>query len=308
MTTAQKQIAYQIIVVTEQLLQYTYPFFQTAHDAEFEENKHPRKKDGRFALKGQGEAPSAEQSTKSESRPDATNKIRRIYGNSEAGGGKYQVINGDQYSGNVSLFNGNLQDNYSAKVPENKTDNVQVYGTPYNHKYVPNAIMSNGRIVLNSNTINGGSKQYAVKEMIESECARLGGAIKDGEFYRETNNPKEIELIKQGKIHLSKNHATGEKELGLSTWEKLNYTGQKYVYKISGIPIATGDDGEPVLDVKSLKAIGKEIPASRARSEYLKKKKAGEEIFKKRFGWTQEQIDATQWKESKAKQEFRSLS
>ena len=77
MTASQKQIAYQVIVITEQLLLYLYPSSRMADDAEFEENKHPRKKDGKFAPKGQEESPAGNSGRQNKS-PNAETTIRNF--------------------------------------------------------------------------------------------------------------------------------------------------------------------------------------------------------------------------------------
>lgn len=73
-------------------------------------------------------------------------------------------------------------------------------------------------------------------------------------YYRGTNNKDEEELIQTGKIHKSKNHITGKYEKGLSVSDTKN-VGEyfKFLYTLSGKEIGVGSDGEPVLDVGSLK-------------------------------------------------------
>jgi len=266
---------------------------KAARDAEFEENKHPRKKDGKFAPKGQEES-SAE--TKSQNKNPDDKITRRVYGNLAAGGGNYTIQLGDEYRGEERLPNGKALDEYSAHIPPNKTDNLQLYATPYSHKYVPNSIMSNGRVVLNSSVMNGGNRWNTIRSMVETEAAMMGGAIKEGVYYRGTDNPKELEIAKKKQLRPSVNHRTDQKEDGVSVWEKMNYASHQYTYKIKGKIIGTGSDGEPLLDPSSIEVVSKLEPTLTMYSEYQEKLKNGEELFKEKYGWSQSQINAARGK------------
>lgn len=74
-------------------------------------------------------------------------------------------------------------------------------------------------------------------------------------YYRGTNNADEPELIKSGLIRPSINHLTGDYEIGLSVSDVeeplMKYF--KYVYKVTGKEIGLGSDGEPLLDIKTVK-------------------------------------------------------
>lgn len=134
--------------------------------------------------------------------------------------------------------------------------------------------------------------KYHVKNAFDALCGRLGGGIVDGVFYRATNNKNEISLIKSGELKPSTNHLTGEVENGLSVWDRPENMGCDYSYKISGTVIGYGSDGEPVLDMLSLKPIGKMTNGVNYSNGYVTARKNGEKIFMEKFGWTQEQVNA----------------
>ena len=88
-------------------------------------------------------------------------------------------------------------------------------------------------------------------------------------YYRGTNNINEPQYIINGTFHLSKNHLTNKLEKGLSVADVFNNESGisvsstyeqllkyfKYVYIVTGDEIGIGSDGEPLLDVKTLKFI-----------------------------------------------------
>lgn len=131
-----------------------------------------------------------------------------------------------------------------------------------------------------------------IKNAFDALCGRLGGGIVDGVFYRATNNKNEISLINSGKLKPSANHLNGENEEGLSVWDRPENVGHDYTYKISGEIIGYGSDSEPVLDMSSLKPIGKMTDGLDYVNEYFTARKNGEKIFMEKFGWTQEQVNA----------------
>ena len=75
-------------------------------------------------------------------------------------------------------------------------------------------------------------------------------------YYRGTNNIDEPVLIHKKLINPSKNHLSGNHEKGLSVSDTLHVAKFfKYVYKISGKEIGLGSDGEPILDINTIKFI-----------------------------------------------------
>lgn len=75
-------------------------------------------------------------------------------------------------------------------------------------------------------------------------------------YYRGTNNPNEPELIRNKQIKLSHNHLTADNEAGLSVSDTIKIKRYfKYVYLVSGNEVGLGSDGEPLLDIQSLKFI-----------------------------------------------------
>lgn len=113
---------------------------------------------------------------------------------------------------------------------------------------------------------------------IFDEIQKSAGTLKAGEYWRFTNNKNEIKLLRAGELENSTNHAENICEAGLSASQYAGYgiMGYRYCYKIAGTIIATGSDGEPVLDMKSIipitrmmnvSAIGKKIDASSAKAK-----------------------------------------
>jgi hypothetical protein len=75
-------------------------------------------------------------------------------------------------------------------------------------------------------------------------------------YYRGTNNINEPKLIHDKLIRPSKNHLSGNYEKGLSVSDTLHIAKFfKYVYKVSGKEIGLGSDGEPILDINTIKFI-----------------------------------------------------
>jgi hypothetical protein len=112
-------------------------------------------------------------------------------------------------------------------------------------------------------------------------------------FWRFTNSKNEIALIKSGAIRRSKNFITNELEPGLSVATHRGYScqGYNYGYKITGTIINYGSDGEPVLDIKSLKPLSRMMATNAIDAAYLQEK--GERLTKNlpKYNWTEEQYN-----------------
>jgi hypothetical protein len=110
-------------------------------------------------------------------------------------------------------------------------------------------------------------------------------------FWRFTNNKNEIALIKSGTIRCSKNFAANELENGLSVAIHRGYScqGYNYGYKITGTIINYGSDGEPVLDIKSLKPLSKMLTNAAINTEYQIEKSARLSENLPKHNWTLEQ-------------------
>jgi hypothetical protein len=135
-----------------------------------------------------------------------------------------------------------------------------------------------GEYVVSTSTIEivNGKIQYTTSnlgtdlQLRERAAKELNKIVEDdirkGEFYRATNNPKEKPII-------SKNYATNKSEAGMSVSKSPHYGvhGYKYIYKVSGNIIGTGSDGEPLLDISSVKRTSKNIPAKKAMSDWSQK-------------------------------------
>lgn len=226
-------------------------------------------------------------------------KEREVYGKSD--GMKYAVSsNGEvktEYFVAKQDQNGKTQRKYgidkTVEVSANPSDSeVLLQVLPgsggfkdgeYRLDETKNVILTDGRIAVNRDTGNNNTRMR-VRSMIENEIDILGGIREEGVFYRVTSNSKEANLIKKGLIKPSINHMTGEKELGLSVWETPKYL-DKYLEKITGKVIATGSDGEPLLDVSTVKLLGvNEDNISKMRED-------GRRLFLKVYGWTETQLE-----------------
>lgn len=75
-------------------------------------------------------------------------------------------------------------------------------------------------------------------------------------YFRGTNNSNEEALIKARTIRPSINHITGQREIGLSVSDVEDVGNYfKYMYELSGIEVGEGSDGEPLLDLDSIRFI-----------------------------------------------------
>ena len=232
-----------------------------------------------------------EKEQKNESLADA----RKVYG--KADGQKYNVVDGN----NVELYATGRERNKdgtwseikrynlgSVKIPENDNPELLVVtGLPDKTKFgqfddTPNYILSDGRIALNPRAKNNNTRQQ-ISSCVENEIYVLSGARRDGHFYRVIGSDKEIEYIKKGTIRKSINHMTGEMEDGLSVWEIPKYGGGKIV-ELTGDVISIGSDGEPLLDVSTVKFV-------RVVDNEKEMRDIGIEKFKKQYNWTDEQYN-----------------
>lgn len=232
-----------------------------------------------------------EKEQKNESLADA----RKVYG--KADGQKYNVVDGN----NVELYATGRERNKdgtwseikrynlgSVKIPENDNPELLVVtGLPDKTKFgqyddTPNYILSDGRIALNPMAKNNNTRQQ-ISSCVENEIYVLSGARRDGHFYRVIGSDKEIEYIKKGTIRKSINHMTGEMEDGLSVWEIPKYGGGKIV-ELTGDVISIGSDGEPLLDVSTVKFV-------RVVDNDKEMRDIGIEKFKKQYNWTDEQYN-----------------
>ena len=230
-----------------------------------------------------------------EQQNESLASARRVYG--KADGQKYAVADGDDVElyatgkernsdGTWSEFK--RYDLGSVKIPENNNPELLVVtGLPDKTKFgqfddTPNYILSDGRIALNKYSKNQNTREQ-ISSAVENEIYVLSGARKEGHFYRVIGSDKEIEYIQNGTIRKSINHMTGEVEDGLSVWEIPKYAGGKIV-ELTGDVISIGSDGEPLLDISTVKFV-------RVVDDIEDMRKIGIEKFKKKYNWTDEQYN-----------------
>ena len=222
------------------------------------------------------------------------NNARTVYG--KADGQNYRVSANNsvelrqegrerQPDGNYKTVRKSLGE---VDIPENNNpDKLIVTGLPDKTSFMafddtPNYILSNGRIALNKNAKNNNTRDQ-VHGLVENEIDVLGGIRKDGHFYRVVGSEREIDYIKNGTIRKSVNHMTGEEEAGLSVWETPKYrTGT--IIEVTGKPISIGSDGEPILDISSIKFVRKVDDLETMRAN-------GRAAFKSLYSWTDAQVD-----------------
>lgn len=220
-------------------------------------------------------------------------QARRTYGHLD--GMKYNVVAGDAVTTEYERQRkgGNeFGEGQSFAIPQNddakKVLVVQLpkaSGNGFVFDVTKNTILQGGRVALNYAT---GNKEYRlnVRSMIENEIDLLGGIRQDGVFYRVTENKKDADYIRNGTIRTSKNHMSGAAEDGLSVWETPKYHGS-IVEKLSGEVVGVGADGEPLLDVKSVKV----LEAGNIYKKIREQRAKGRELFKEQYNWTDEQIE-----------------
>lgn len=217
-----------------------------------------------------------------------TKELRRVYGKDE--GQSYRVLTGSNEYELTGTENGK-----SIEIPKNESGELTVFKAPktsgfVDGKYVSdenrNAFFSDGRVVLTDYAFNNHAASQ-VHAMIEHETLRLAGVIKDGQFYRGTDNKAEINYLRNGTMRASTNHMTGEKEDGVSVWESPKYLF-KYTYRVTGDVVSVGSDGEPVLDPKSIKLVSEK---NYRTSDYNEGMEKGKSLFCETYGWTAEQYD-----------------
>lgn len=174
------------------------------------------------------------------------------------------------------------------EIPTNEDKNLLVVtGLPDKTTFgqfddTPNYILADGRMALNKTAKNENTR-VQISAAVENEIYALCGMRQEGHFYRVIGSEKEIGYIKKGTVRKSVNHLTGEAEDGLSVWEVPKYGGGKLV-EVTGEVISTGSDGEPVLDISTIKFV-------RVVDDAVELRKKGIEAFKKKYKWTDAQIE-----------------
>ena len=211
---------------------------------------------------------------------------RKVYGKTD--GAIYDsVLTGDSVNRFERVLN-KKTDNYETiktkelTVPKNTSGSrpgIYDIGSMWSK----NAIMSGGRIAINDARDMVVAREK-VKSIIQNEVDILGGIREDGVFYRVTGNKKEIGYVRDGTIKPSVNHMTEETESGLSVWESPKYA-DKIMYRVKGDVIDIGADGEPILDVKTIKL----LPDLKSSTTELREK--GKKMFLKKYDWTEEQLE-----------------
>lgn len=243
-----------------------------------------------IAYTNENSNPSSEKfSLRAKETEEKEQAARRVYGT--VNGQNYVAVRGDSVPLEKSGYRkvGNdyeifYTEDGSYEVPANSDpDTLVITKLPRSHKDTRNAILTDGRIALNyySSTEN---TRYKVQAMVENEIYLLSGVREDGVFYRVTGNDADAGYLRDGNIRKSVNHATGQEEDGVSVWEYPKYA-DKHTHKVSGEVVGIGADGEPLLDPSTVRLVSDDV------QNLFEKRKEGRELFKKRYNWTDAQID-----------------
>lgn len=95
--------------------------------------------------------------------------------------------------------------------------------------------------------------------------------LKEKQFVRVSASKDDYEHLINGTHRGSKNHATGISEGGLSVAKiPQPVDGGEYAYIVEGERIGNGSDGEPLLDLKTVKPITKPVKIKKFKEDYQK--------------------------------------
>jgi len=155
-------------------------------------------------------------------------------------------------------------------------------------------IKDSGKIIVDYE--GWGKTQTELSIDIQNEITKFFGKIGEkattpkGTFWRFANNKEEILYAKNNTIRNSVNHISGVSEKGLSVAEGPYYGdwGFKYGYRVSGDVVGYGYDGEPLLNVGTLKVKSKLLPSEKVKEQYL----GAIRSWLKENNWTVEQYTA----------------
>lgn len=113
---------------------------------------------------------------------------------------------------------------------------------------------------------------------------------KEDVFYRFTNNENEAALAQRGELRPSVNHTDNVAEAGVSVASSPHYEGQgyRYGYQVRGRVIGVGSDGEPLLDPKTVRAVGRLMPSAEVPLAWQAKRNEA----LREAGWTEEHYRA----------------
>jgi hypothetical protein len=146
---------------------------------------------------------------------------------------------------------------------------------------------ASGVIATKANLLPGGRAEViiptsdwnsSVGDVIDE--ALLSLTEEPGVFWRGTNNKTEPAIV--GDL-ISRNHADGRSEGGVSVSRRLGLFAYDYYYPVAGNVLRTGSDGEPVL--QNAKPIGEVLTLEKARK--LHESKITKRLAE--IGWTREQ-------------------
>ena len=149
--------------------------------------------------------------------------------------------------------------------------------------------IENGQAILRVNSVFSNDKQY-VRTQFGNRYAidDFLWPFDEDVFVRTSDSASDYEHIKKGTHRGSKNHATNEEEGGLSVSRSPAHAAGKYAYLVKGKVIGQGSDGEPLLDLESVKAASKRM----SFHEALTKIREGMEEKAKSLGLSERELRA----------------
>ena len=143
------------------------------------------------------------------------------------------------------------------------------------------------RVVTDRYQDNGSFRDKIKNAIIDNfnKLTRLKMGLSDNEYWRFTNDPKEVLKVKSGKISPSRNYSNNVQEKGLSVSDGVGYGGStdfKYGYRVKGKVVGAGSDGEPVLDIATLEVSG----GIQSKKDIISAEKQAHDEVLKDIGWS----------------------
>lgn len=203
--------------------------------AKWEEEKHPRAKDGKFR-KGGGSGKSEEKKEPKQVRVKKTGKKIKI-----------------RETPKQDISRIDLDEKWPKIEMKYDGDN----------KYIS---IEDGKFVFHVPPVFYGYESD-VRAHKGKQINDLLSPLPDNVYVRSVINKDDYEHLKDGTHRGSINHATGEEEGGLSVGKDFEFPA-KYAYFLEGPKVGTGTDGEPLLDTDKAKPIGSIMRYEDAASKY----------------------------------------
>ncbi|KJS84982.1 MAG: hypothetical protein JM58_09440 [Peptococcaceae bacterium BICA1-8] len=116
-------------------------------------------------------------------------------------------------------------------------------------------ITPDGQVVIHAYAKTPGDMR-SLQGHLNRDIENYFSPLPENVYVRVSDNPDDFIHLKNGTHRGSKNHWKGYEEVGLSVAKKAD-SDAKYIYYVQGDKIAKGSDGEPILDVNTVKLVSK---------------------------------------------------